>query len=64
MTFALLTGVTSLVVHSLIDFNLHIPANAALFFVLCSALATPFKHRVRPVDPEPWVTVPGDDLVG
>jgi O-antigen ligase len=33
---AALTGSTGLLVHSLVDFNLHIPANAALFFVLCS----------------------------
>lgn len=33
---AALTGCTGLLVHSLVDFNLHIPANAALFFVLCA----------------------------
>ncbi|MGH9668952.1 MAG: O-antigen ligase family protein, partial [Terriglobales bacterium] len=31
---AALVGCTGIVVHSLLDFNLHIPANAALFFVL------------------------------
>ncbi|HEV8523009.1 MAG TPA: O-antigen ligase family protein [Terriglobales bacterium] len=36
---AALVGCTGIVVHSLVDFNLHIPANAAWFFVL-SALAT------------------------
>src|SRR6266480_534406 len=30
-----LVGCTGVLVHSLSDFNLHIPANAALFFVLC-----------------------------
>jgi O-antigen ligase len=30
-----LVGCTGILVHSLSDFNLHIPANAALFFVLC-----------------------------
>jgi len=30
-----LVGCTGIFVHSLSDFNLHIPANAALFFVLC-----------------------------
>jgi O-antigen ligase len=30
-----LAGCTGILVHSLSDFNLHIPANAALFFVLC-----------------------------
>jgi O-antigen ligase len=33
---AALTGCTGLLVHSLVDFNLHIPANAAMFFVLCA----------------------------
>ena len=28
-------GCTGILVHSLFDFNLHIPANAAMFFVLC-----------------------------
>jgi len=42
-----LTGITALLSHSMLDFNLHIPANAALFFVLCSAAATPFRRRVR-----------------
>ena len=35
MQLAALTGVSGIVVHSLFDFNLHIPANAALFYVLC-----------------------------
>ncbi len=48
LTLAALTGIVSVLVHSLFDFNLHIPGNAALFFVLCSAIATPFKYRVRP----------------
>ena len=34
---AALTGCTGLLVHSFLDFNLHVPANAALFFVLCAA---------------------------
>ena len=33
---AALVGCTGLLVHSLSDFNLHIPANAAVFFVLCA----------------------------
>lgn len=48
LTLAAMTGIVSMLVHSLFDFNLHIPANAALFFVLCSAVATPFKYRLRP----------------
>lgn len=32
-------GITGIVVHSLVDFNLQIPANAALFYVLCVVAA-------------------------
>ncbi len=39
LTLASLVGVAGLLAHSLTDFNLHIPANAALFFVLCAAAA-------------------------
>ncbi len=34
-----LVSCTGLLVHSFYDFNLHIPANAALFFVLCAIAA-------------------------
>jgi O-antigen ligase len=39
MTLAAIVGVTGIFIHSLSDFNLQIPANAALFFAL-AALAT------------------------
>jgi O-antigen ligase len=44
-----LTGSTGLLAHSFFDFNLHIPANAALFYVLCwTATAEPvLRNRVR-----------------
>lgn len=49
MTMAALIGCTGLLIHSLSDFNLQIPANAALFFAL-TALATTggtlVRHRV------------------
>jgi O-antigen ligase len=35
VALAALLGVTGILVHSSVDFNLQIPANAALFFVLC-----------------------------
>jgi O-antigen ligase len=54
LTIAALTGVVGIVAHSFLDFNLHIPANAALFFVLCAAIATPFKHRIKPAEFQPW----------
>jgi O-antigen ligase len=37
---AALAGCTGLLTHGLTDFNLHIPANAALFYVLCAAATT------------------------
>jgi O-antigen ligase len=36
VSLAALIGCTALLLHSLVDFNLHIPANAALFYVLCA----------------------------
>ncbi len=36
MSTAALAGCTGILVHSFTDFNLHIPANAALFYVLCA----------------------------
>jgi O-antigen ligase len=54
LTLAALTGITGIVVHSFLDFNLHVPANAALFFVLCAAVATPFKNRIKPARFQHW----------
>lgn len=39
VTLAALLGVTGILVHSFVDFNLQIPANAALFYVLCVVAA-------------------------
>lgn len=41
LTLACLLGITGILVHSFFDFNLQIPANAALFYVLCSLAASP-----------------------
>jgi O-antigen ligase len=41
LTLACLLGITGILVHSCFDFNLQIPANAALFYVLCSLAASP-----------------------
>jgi O-antigen ligase len=35
-----LVGCTGILMHSLVDFNLHIPANAAWFYVLCALSTT------------------------
>lgn len=48
LTLACLLGITGILVHSCLDFNLQIPANAALFYVLCSLAASqPLLQRSR-----------------
>ena len=48
VTLACTLGVTGILVHSFFDFNLQIPANAAIFYVLCSiAAAPPLLQRSR-----------------
>jgi len=45
---AALLGISGILVHSLLDFNLQIPANAALFYVFCAIAASDTKfgsHR-------------------
>lgn len=39
VTLAAVLGISGILVHSLVDFNLQIPANAALFYVLCVVAA-------------------------
>jgi putative inorganic carbon (HCO3(-)) transporter len=36
MGFAAMMGIMSIMIHSSTDFNLHIPANALLFTLLCA----------------------------
>jgi O-antigen ligase len=45
MSTAALAGCTGLLAHSFVDFNLHVPANAALFYVLCAIATAPSTHR-------------------
>ena len=40
LTAAALLGCVGILVHGLLDFNLQIPANAALFYVLCALAAS------------------------
>lgn len=39
ITLGAITGITAMLFHSVTDFNLHIPANAMLFTVLCALVA-------------------------
>ena len=55
LSLAALLGCTGILVHSFVDFNLQIPANAALFYVLCALAATelsPSPSRSRQTRPE------------
>ena len=57
VALAAILGITGIVVHSFVDFNLQIPANAALFYVLCvvAAMEPRFSSfgRVRHRRPRP-----------
>jgi O-antigen ligase len=69
VTLACLLGCTGILVHSLMDFNLQIPANAAWFYVLCAVAASPYRlesrqrvRRSRSVQPrDPEFATPGPD---
>ena len=51
VALACLLGMSGILLHSVVDFNLQIPANAALFYVLCAIASSPNfvkparKHR-------------------
>jgi O-antigen ligase len=48
VTLACMLGLSGILVHSAFDFNLQIPANAALFYAMCSIAASePFAKPVR-----------------
>jgi O-antigen ligase len=48
VALACVLGLTGILVHSAVDFNLQIPANAALFYVLCTIAASePFAQPAR-----------------
>ena len=48
LTVAALLGCVGILIHSFLDFNLQVPANAALFYVLCAvAAAAPFHESQR-----------------
>jgi O-antigen ligase len=63
VTLACMLGLSGILVHSAIDFNLQIPANAALFYVMCTVAASePFaqparkRRAVRTIPPEEVMT--------
>src|SRR5450631_1544970 len=45
VALAALVGISGILVHSLVDFNLEIPANALLFYVLCAVAAMEPRFR-------------------
>jgi O-antigen ligase len=47
LTVAALLGCVGILVHSFLDFNLQIPANAALFYVLCAIAAAAPLHESK-----------------
>lgn len=47
VTLAATLSVTGILVHSFVDFNLQIPANAALFFALCTVAAMEPRFRLH-----------------
>jgi O-antigen ligase len=48
VSLAALLGCTGILLHSFVDFNLQIPANAALFYVLCGLAASPLAKLSKP----------------
>lgn len=49
VALAALLGISGILVHSFVDFNLQIPANAMLFYVLCTvaAMESRFRNHMR-----------------
>lgn len=45
LSLAALLGCSGIVVHSFVDFNLQIPANAAVFYVLCALAASKLRSH-------------------
>jgi O-antigen ligase len=67
VTLACTLGITGIMVHSLLDFNLQVPANAALYYVICTIAAAPpllqRSRKRRPVATEEQVTFPASEVV-
>jgi O-antigen ligase len=64
LTVAALLGCVGILVHSFLDFNLQIPANAALFYVLCAlAASAPLQEsqRRKVVRRHNWIAAPSPE---
>jgi len=48
VSLAALLGCTGILLHSFVDFNLQIPANTALFYVLCALAASNLRTEKNP----------------
>jgi O-antigen ligase len=67
VTLACTLGFTGILVHSFFDFNLQIPANAALFYVFCTLAAAPpllqRSRKRRPTSTETADVLPASEVV-
>jgi O-antigen ligase len=67
VTLACTLGCTGILVHSLVDFNLQIPANAAFFYVFCSIAAAPAllqrSRKRKPLEIEEEEMFPASEVV-
>jgi O-antigen ligase len=67
VTLACMMGVSGILVHSLFDFNLQVPANAALFYVFCTIVTAPpllkRARKHRPVASETEEIFPASEVV-
>lgn len=70
LTLACILGFTGILIHSAVDFNLQIPANAAIFYVLCTLagadpLVQPTRKRrpIRARTEEEAASLPASEVV-
>lgn len=65
LSIAALLGCSGILFHSFVDFNLHIPANAALFYTLCAlAASNRDKASTKPAPKEPAPPEPSELKIG
>jgi O-antigen ligase len=66
VSIACALGVLGILVHSLVDFNLQIPANAALFYVFCAIAGAPpllqRSRKRRPVETQDEQFLPASEV--